>query len=268
MTRIKFAVVFAAVLLAITHVVAAQDDTKKDPQTAKAEAVISRAVATMGGANYVAVKSQVGRGMFSSMRDGRVVSFQKFVDVIVFPDKERTEFKSQGSRSVQVNTGATGWIYDGDQELIKVQNAKQIADFKIGIRTSLDGLLRGYWKGDADLSYVGRRPSTLGKRNEVVRLTFKDGFTVEFEFAADDGTPQKALYKRIESDGIEAKEEDRYGQFVDTAGIKAAYVVDRFTDGKHSSRINYDSIEFNKNISESWFAKPSGTKDAKKEFKN
>ena len=101
---------------------------------------------------------------------------------------------------VQTNSGNTGWVYDGDQDVIKVQNEKQVADFHAGIRTSLDGLLRGYWKGEAELSYGGRRPATLGKRNDVVKLTYKDGFTVEFEFA-DDGTPQKSVYKRTSSDG-------------------------------------------------------------------
>lgn len=237
------------------------------PQTEKAEAVIARAVQLMGGSSYLGVRSQIGRGLYSSMREGQVLSFQKFVDVIVFPDKERTEFKGQGSFIIQTNTGNTGWVFDGDQSVIKVQNEKQVNDFRIGIRTSLDGLLRGYWKGEADLSYVGRRPATLGKRNDVVRLTYKDGFTVEFEFA-DDGVPQKSLYKRTESDGGESKEEDRYAQFIDVGGIKAAFIVDRFSDGKQASRINYELIEFNKTVSEAWFSKPSSVKDAKKEFKN
>jgi len=246
----------------------AQDPTPTPPpQREKAEAVIAKAVQTMGGASYLNVRSQIGKGKFSSLREGQLLSFQSFVDVIIFPDKERTEFKGQGSRIVQTNTGNTGWIYDGDQDVIKVQNEKQVRDFHVGMRTSLDGLLRGYWKGDADLSYAGRRAATLGKRNDVVRLTYKDGFIVEFEFA-DDGTPQKSVYKRTESDGVETKQEDRYAQFLDSGGVKAPFIVDRFENGTQASRINYESIEFNKNIADSWFAKPASTKDAKKEFKN
>lgn len=232
----------------------------------KAEAIIAKAVQTMGGDRYLQVRSQVSKGKFSSLREGAVIQFQSFVDVIVFPNKERTEFKGSGSRMIQTNVGDTGWIYDGDQELVKVQTEKQVADFKQGIRTSLDNLLRGYWKGDAELSYIGRRPATLGKRNEVVKLTYKDGFVVEFEFAADEGTPQKAIYKRT-TDGEETKEEDRYAQVIDIDGIKAAFIIDRFSDGKQSSRINYESIEFNKNISDKVFAKPASAKDAKKDVK-
>jgi len=187
--------------------------------------------------------------------------------VIVFPFKERTDFKGGGVRSVQTNTDDTGWVYDGDQELIKVQDEKQIGDFKRGMRTSLDNLLRGSWRHEATLSYIGKRAATLGKRNETVKLTYKDGLVVEFEFASDDGLPQKAMYKRLNPDNEEVKEEDRYAQFVETAGIKSPYIVDHFTNGAHTSRINYESIEFNKSVSDSIFAKPSNPKELKKDLK-
>lgn len=233
----------------------------------KANAIIARAVQSLGGDRYMQVRTQVGRGTFSVIRQNVVVSYQTFLDVIVFPDRERTEFKGGGSRTVQANTGDTGWVFDGDQNLIKNQTDAQVANFKQGIRTSLDNLLRGYWKGEAEVSYVGRRPATLGKRNDVVKLTYKDGFSVEFEFSTDDGMPQKAVYKRSNPDGEEIKEEDRYAQFIEVGGIKAPFIVDRTIDGRPSSRINYESIEYNKTIPDSIFSKPANPKDAKKETK-
>ncbi len=241
-----------------------QVPTRKNNQ---ADTIIAKAVQILGGDRYLQIKTQIGRGKFSVIKEGVIVSFQSFVDVIVFPDKERTDFKGRGSRTIQVNTGTTGWLYDGDQDLIKVQNGKQIADFKQSIRTSLDNLLHGHWKGEAELSYVGKRPATLGKRNDVVKLTYKDGFTVEFEFASDDGLPQKSLYKRTDTDGEEVKEEDRYAQFLDTGGVKTPFIVDRWANGKQSSRINYETVEFNKAIPDSIFTKPSKPKDAKKDLK-
>ncbi len=232
-----------------------------------AEAIIARAVQNLGGDRYMQIRTQVGKGKFSVIRDRGVVSFQAFTDVIVFPDKERTDFKGNGSRTIQVNTGDTGWVYDGDQELIKVQKPAQIANFKQGIRTSLDNLLRGGWKGEAELSYVGKRQSTLGKRNDVVKLTYKDGFAVEFEFATDDGMPQKAVYRRINDEGEEIKEEDRYAQFIEVGGIKSPFIVDRFTNGQPSSRINFETLDFNKSIPDAIFAKPATAKEAKKDLK-
>jgi hypothetical protein len=254
----------SSVLLALTLLtISSAGQSNGDDRAAE---IVNRAVQALGGDRYLQVRTQVGKGKFSLLRDGGLISFQSFLDVIAFPDRERTEFKGGGSRTVQVNTGDTGWIYDGDQDLIKVQTDAQVASFRQGIRTSLENILRGYWKSSAELSYVGRRPSTLGKRNEVVRLTYKDGFIVEFEFAVDDGLPQKALYTRS-SPGGDVKEEDRYAQFLDVNGIKAAFVIDRFTEGKQASRINYESIEFNKAISDTMFAKPATVKEAKRNLK-
>lgn len=232
---------------------------------AKAEAIIARAVTLLGGEKYLNVKTQIGRGQYSTIRDEQLAAYQTFVDVTVFPDKERTEFKLRGARTVQTNSGDTGWVYDAEQEIVKVQNEGQIANFRRSLATSLDNLLRGSWKRKGHVAFVGRRPSTLGKRNDVIRLTYDDGTSVEFEFS-DDGLPQKAIHKETVS-GEETTEEDRYAQFVDFGGIKAPLIIDRFTNGKHSSRINYESIEFNKPVDNSIFTMPATAKEAKKDLR-
>ena len=234
---------------------------------AKAEAIIKKAADNLGGQKYLNIKTQIGRGKFSVIRDGAVVSFETFVDVIVFPDKERTDFKAQGKRKIQVNAGGAGWLFDGAQELVKVQDEAQLANFKRGMRVSLDYLLRGYWRSEAKLEYAGSRSAGIGKRNEVVRLVFPDGFTVEFEFANTDFLPQKAVYKRSGADGEVVTEEDRFAQFVDVGGVRVPFIIDRFTNGVPNSRINLESIEFDRSIPDSIFAKPSSAKDLKKDLK-
>ncbi len=240
------------------------EETKQADQ---AEAVIKKAIQNVGGEKYLQVRTQIGRGKFSIIRDGGVISFQTFLDVIVFPDKERTEFKGGGTKTIQANNGTTGWVFDGDVQRVKDQDDAQIQNFKRGIRTSLDNLLRGHWRGEATLAYVGRRPATLGKRNDVIKLTYNDGLIVEFEFAADDGLPAKAIYKRIGPDNEEIKEEDRYAQFIDVNGIRAPFIIDRFTNGAQTSRINYESIEYNRSVPDSIFGKPSSAKELKKDLK-
>jgi outer membrane lipoprotein-sorting protein len=247
----------------ITSVFSFAQNGKSDE---KAEAILKRAVQNLGGEKYLQVKSIVGRGKFSLMKDNQIISFQNFVDVIVYPDKERTEFKSSGSRVVQTNVGDGGWIFDGDAQTINEQTKEQIEGFKRGIRTSLDNLLRGSWRGKANLIYAGRRQASLGKRNDVLKLTFEDGFAVEFEFA-DDGLPMKALFTRLNPDKEEIKEEDRYAQFVDVQGIKTPFIIDRFSNKQQSSRINYETVEFNKQIPDSIFTKPKSAKELKKDLK-
>ncbi|HUR99248.1 MAG TPA: hypothetical protein VMZ26_14365 [Pyrinomonadaceae bacterium] len=256
--------------IVFAHVAAAQNLTAVTPRpanAAQAELVIQKAIHNLGGDKYLNVKTQIGFGKYSQIRDGAVVSFQTFTDVIVYPDKERTDFKGNKTRTVQTNVGNSGWVFDGDQNLIKVQDEKQIASFNRGIRTSLDYLLRGHWRGQGELSYAGKRPATLGKRNEVIKLTYKDGLVVEFEFAADDGLPQKSAYSRLNADNEEVKEEDRYAQFIEVDGIKTPFIIDRFTGGSQTSRINYQTVEFNKSVSDSIFAKPGSAKEMKKDLK-
>lgn len=247
---------------------AGKADSQGDPTKSdyKAEAIVAKAVLSLGGNRYLKASSQYGRGKYSVIRDNAVISFQSFIDIIVFPDKERTEFKGSGVKTVQTNVGNTGWVFDGDKEKIKDQDEAQIGNFKRGIRTSLDYLLRGQWRKEATLVYLGKRAASLGKRNEVVRLTYADGTSVEFEFS-DDGLPSKAVYKRMNANNEEVTEEDRYAQFVDVSGIKAPFIIDHFAKGVQASRINYETIEFNKSISDSVFEKPSNPKDLKKDLK-
>lgn len=233
----------------------------------KAEAVVAKAVRWLGGDAYLKVKSQVGRGKFSIMTDGMISSFQSFTDVIVYPNKERTEFKQSGVKTIQTNSGDSGWIFDGNGQTINLQNEDQIDNFKRAMDSNIDNFLRGAWRGRATLSYVGRREASVGTRNDVVRLTYADTeFSIEFEFA-DDGQPMKSVYKRTNPEGVEVKEEDRFAQFVLVQGIKTPFIIDHFSGGVHSTRINYESVEYNKPIPDSIFTKPTNPKELKKDLK-
>lgn len=234
---------------------------------AKAEMIVKKAIETLGGQRYLQVTTLIGRGKFSQMRGGRNLSFQSFTDVIIYPDKEITEFKERGIKNVQANFGDSGWYFDGAVETLTDQTPVQVEGFKRAMRTNLDNFLRGTWRGkDAQLSYVERRSASLGKRNEVVKLTFDDGFWVEFEFS-DEGFPMKAIYSRFGPDRREIFEEDRFAQFLEIQGIKVPFVIDHFIGDEQTSRINYESVEFNKTIPESVFVKPSNLKALKKDLK-
>lgn len=239
-----------------------------DKSDEKAEAIIKRAVENIGGEKYLRATTQIGRGKYSILRDNALVSFQTFLDVLVFPDKERTEFKVAGAKTVQTNVGDTGWIFDGAAQTINVANKEQIESYKRGVRTSLDNLLRGNWRKEANvkLQSAGKRQAGLGKRNDVVRLVFDDGFAVEFEFSAE-GLPVKSIYKRKNGDGEDFTEEDRYAQFVEVQGIKTPFIIDHFSNNQQTSRVNYETVEFNRAISDSIFVQPKTAKELKKDLK-
>jgi hypothetical protein len=235
----------------------------------KCEAIIKRAIEVYGGSSYLNVRTLTGRGLFTAFRDGVLQLPAKFVDYTALPDKERVEFTGGGTHVIQVNAGDTGWIFDGASKNLSDQKPEQIEDFKFGVKTSIEYLLRGAWRKEGGkLSYIGRREAGLGKRNETIRLTLPDGFWIEYEFGARDGLPAKIIYvrthKNFDSGQMEEMtEEDRLEKPITIDGITAPWVIDHYIAGKQASRIAFESIEYNRTVADSLFTKPATIKGLK-----
>jgi hypothetical protein len=235
----------------------------------KSQQIIDRAVAALGGANYLNVKSAVGKGFFTPFHDGMSQIPTRFLDYIVYPDRERTEFTGAGIRTIQTNVGDTGWLYDGGVRKITDQQPAQIEEFKRTMRTSLENLLRGWWRKDGGkVVYVGRREAGLAKRNEALRLTYPNGFWIEYEFGVRDGMPAKIIYKRerknMDTGEVEeTTEEDQLFKFIAIDGVTAPWVIDHFVNGKQATRINFESLQYNQPLPDSLFAKPEDVKKIK-----
>jgi hypothetical protein len=261
---------FLVVLLCASAAAQQEPAPKPSPEnTAKAEAVLNRALEVLGGNAYLNISSLVGRGFYTPFHDGQSQIPQKFVDYIAYPDKERTEFISSGIRTIQTYSGETGWLYDGANKSLTDLKGGQIEDFKRSMRTSVENLVRGWWKKEnATLSYVGRREAGVGRRNETVRLTYPNGFWIEYEFAAKEGLPAKVIYKttrkKLDTDeDEEVTEEDRLAKPITIGQITAPWVIDHFTNGVQTSRVGYESVEYNTPLAESLFAKPTNIKSLK-----
>lgn len=230
----------------------------------KALAVVARAVEALGGPTYLGVRSVTSKGYFTEFREGQSGIPITFRDYLVFPDRERTEFKGAGVQFMQVNTGETGWVFDGRKRQIADVTPAQVENFRTAMRTSIDNLPRGWWRAEgASLTYVGRREAGLARRNEVVKLTYPDGFEAEYEFDAREGLPAKVIYKRPGEEGERVEEEDRYAQFLSIQGARFPHIIDHYRAGQQSSRVNYDIVEFNKPVPDSLFAKPADIKAIK-----
>jgi hypothetical protein len=235
----------------------------------KAEGIIKHAIEVLGGDAYLKIQNTVGKGFYSPFKDGQSLPPLRFIDYIVFPDKERTEFSGQGGRVIQTNAAGKGWLYDGAAKTLKDMPATQIEEFKVSMRTSVENLLRGGWRKEGGkITFAGRREAGLARRNLTVRLTYPDGFWIEYEFGARDGLPAKVLYrrkyKRPDVDEMEeVAEEDRLFRPLTFNGITALFIVDHFRAGAQTGRINYESIEFNKPLPDSLFARPATVKEIK-----
>lgn len=235
----------------------------------KSQEIIDRAVEAMGGSKYLNIQTVVGKGFYTSYRDGISQIPAKFLDYISYPDRERTEFTGAGIKTIQTNDGDTGWLFDGAVKKISDQTPAQVENFKAAMRTSVENLLRGWWKKEGGkVTYVGRREAGLAARNEVVRLTYPDGYWIEYEFGARDNLPAKVIYKRTRKDPdsgdqVEVTEEDRVMKFTMIDGINAPWIIDHYIEGKQATRINYDSVQYNQPLADTLFAKPDNIKAIK-----
>jgi hypothetical protein len=253
-------------LLILSLVFAQAPSASVDP---KAQQIMDRAVEVLGGANYLNVQTVIGKGFYTTFNDGVSQIPARFLDYISYPDRERTEFVSAGIRTIQTNVGNTGWMFDGAVKKITDQTPTQIEGFKLTMRTGVENLLRGYWKKEGGkITYVGRREAGLAKRNETIRLTYPDGFWIEYEFGARDGLPAKIIYKRTRKDPdsgdqVEVTEEDQLLKFITVDGVTAPWVVDHFVNGKQTSRVNYESVQYNQKFVDTLFAKPDSVKSIK-----
>lgn len=267
----------ALVLFAVSSVALAQGDGKSatsapsSPSKSvaakadeKAVAIVERAIESLGGRAYLDVKNMVSSGYFTPFHDGVKSIPISFVDYYVFPDHERTELKGGGIKGIETHTGDGGWIFDAPTKKLSDLTPVQVGDFRTTIRTSLDNILRGWWRAEgASLTYVGRREAGLARRNETVRLAYTDGFEAEFEFDAKDGTPAKVKYKKQNAEGDTVEEEDRYAQFVPVGAVRMPFIIDHFRAGLQSSRVNYNEVEFNRAVPDSLFTKPADVKKIK-----
>jgi hypothetical protein len=230
----------------------------------KAEQIVKRALEAQGGNAFLGVRTIIGRGYYTPFDKGVSTVPQPFVDYLVFPDRERTEFRGALGLVIQTNDRDTGWTYERSTRALADMTPEQVQDFRRAMRTSTDSLLRGWWRKEgARLTYLGRREAGLAKRNEAVRVTYPDGFTVDYEIGARDFLPAKTFFKRKSAEGEEVEEEDRYASYTNVSGINMPFVIDRFRGGEQLSRINYNSIEFNAPVADTLFAKPANIKALK-----
>jgi hypothetical protein len=257
------------IILVILSLLLAQSPAPSVSVDEKSQQIMDRSVEALGGQKYLNIQTIFGKGFYTTFRDGVSQLPARFLDYISYPDRERTEFVGAGIRTIQTNVGDTGWMFDGAVKKISDQSPAQVEDFKRAMKTSVEHLLRGWWKKEGGkVTYVGRREAGLAKRNETIRLTYPDGFWIEYEFAAGDGMPAKIIYKRTRKDPdtgdlVETTEEDRYMQFVVINGVKAPWIIDHFVNGSQTSRINYETVQYNQTFADSLFAKPDNVKSIK-----
>jgi hypothetical protein len=249
----------ALLLLTLYPTTPAQEDN----EAAKAEALIRGAIQARGGDAYLKIRTAVSHGQYTPYDKGVSTIPRPFVDYIVYPDRERTEFDKGDHKYIQTNAGNEGWIYDATQKMIRPQTEDQVKDFKQGLRADLDYLLRQGWQeAGAKLVYIGRREVQHNVFSEAVRIDFADGYSVTLHFDTRTKLPLLTEYKKTTEEGT-GQYQLWYFSWLDYAGIKAPRIQDLYRDGKQLSRVYVETVSFNTEVPDKLFLKPASIKEVK-----
>ncbi|HKQ74801.1 MAG TPA: hypothetical protein VJ810_14000 [Blastocatellia bacterium] len=254
----------ASLMLAITAL--AQRADPNDPKNIeRGGELIKQAVQARGGERYLSFTSIMSTGMYTPFDKGLSQIPIQFIDWIVYPDKERTEFGKgkKKNRRIQVNVGKTGWVYDGDAETLKDQTDKQIEDHLEGLEFDIDRLLRSAVKNTGvEVGYAGREETRPGERADSIAIRLKSGQTAYLLLDRQTHLPISLTYEKTGDGGL-TKHEIRYFQYVDYDSVKFPNVVDYFRDNVQTARVNIQLIKLNTPAGEELFAKPASVKAIK-----
>jgi outer membrane lipoprotein-sorting protein len=242
----------------------AQPAPEKDPVEEGAR-LIKAAIEARGGERYLGIKSVVATGQYTPFDGGTSTTPTPFVDTIVFPDKERTEFGKgkKKDRRIQVNDGDRGWTYDGDAQMLKDQNANQIRDFQEGLEYDIDHILRGGWRAPGVRArFSGREETRPGERADILEVQITPERKVFISLDRTTHLPMAVVYERPSDKGL-TRNETRFAQYIVYDGVKFPNIVDFIRDGVQTSRINFQDIKLNGPIPADTFAKPESAKAVK-----
>jgi hypothetical protein len=239
----------------------AQEPDENDP--AKAAALVHDAIAARGGDAYLKINSLESRGQFTPFEKAVSGDPTPFVDYIVYPSRERTEFGKGDTKFIQTNSETANWVYDGTQRMIRDQKEEQVKQFQVGARYDLENLLRTATRqSGVKLVYLGRREVWHNTFSDALKVEFPDGGTAIVHFDPRSKLPLMVEYKSV-SEEATINNEVRFFRWVDFNGIKFPTIQDTYRNGKQSGRVSFDTVSFNVNLPDKLFAKPSNIKEVK-----
>ena len=160
-----------------------------------------------------------------------------------------------------------GWLFDGmKRRPSTTSRPNRSATSASPMRTSLDNLLRGWWRAEGaslDLRRAARGGSRRAQRGRAPHLPGRLRGRVRVRRAATGCPPKVALQE--EERGGRGGRGGRPLRAVPrpSARVLSPFVIDHYRAGMQSSRVNYEKVEFNKPVPDSLFERPADAKAIK-----
>ena len=217
--------------------------------------ILNQMVSALGGDAFTNVREIHTTGRFFSFSKGQLTGGDLFADYIKFPDMERTEFGREKNKSITINKGGEGWVFEPRDKEWGPQPASQAEEFVVGFKTSFDYVMR----------FVLNHPQTtiqnIGseiidfKRADIVELRDSQKNRIQISIDRQTRLPLKMQVRR--ADEAELREEI-YANWHEFQGVMTPLLVIRSTGGVKMMEIRLEAAAYNTGLSDSLFA-PAAT---------
>ncbi len=213
--------------------------------------IINQAVAILGGGAFTDVKEIHTTGRFFSFNKGQLSGSDLFADYIKFPDMERTEFGREKNKSITINKGGEGWVFEPRDKEWGPQPAKQAEDFAVGFKTSFDYVLRFVLNHpQTTIQNIGSEVIDF-KRADIVELRDAQKNRIRLSLDRQTHLPLKMQVRRADDAALR---EEIYANWHEFQGVMTPLLVIRSTGGVKMMEIRLETASYNTGLSDSLFA--------------
>jgi hypothetical protein len=226
------------------------------PGVDQAQEILDRAIAALGGPEYLHVQDVTRRGQLYSFDRGQLASpGDRFVDYVKFPGKERFEIGKDG-KIVYLNDNEQGW--ELDRQGIREMPPEQIEEFNRNNRRDLDYLLRFRVHREKMALYYMGREFLDNRRVHLVELVDEDNQSLTLVVDALTYLPVQLRYQQRDPlTGERANVTDQYAKYITVQGIKTPMHLARQRNGLRTFEAYLTEVRYNTPLLDNLFTRAS-----------
>jgi outer membrane lipoprotein-sorting protein len=217
--------------------------------------LLNQTIAALGGEAFLNVKEIHTTGRFFSFNKGELSGGDLFVDYIKFPDMERTEFGRERNKSITINKGSEGWVFEPRDKQWDPQPISQAEEFVAGFKTSFDYVLRfALSHPQSTIQNIGSEIIDF-KRADVIEVRDAQKNRIHLFVDRQTKMPLKMEVRRGDDNLLR---EEIYANWHEFQGVKTPMHLVRYTGGVKTMEIRLETAAYNSGLSDSLFA-PAAT---------
>jgi len=262
-----------ALMLLLAGLPGLAQEAKTPPN--KAQELVEKAVAALGGEAYLNVTGYIRTGRIYSFSRGELASAGAvFTEYAKYPDKSRMEYYRNRS-IIQVNNGDEGW--ELDTQGVREQTPESIRDFKESVKRDIDFLLRARRTEPGMQFYYLGSQFLDNRRVEVVEMVDAENESLVLYLDAETHLPLRLRYRERDELTREMVEVvEYYGIYIDFDGVRSPRQITRERARIRVFEATELKVDFKAPIAEELFTRESlearwqeiGKKEKKKKKKD